>query len=138
MVDILPINLFLEPLNTNEEQKEKLKQSNFITYSVFLSKSEKDVQSLLILAGSIINWITLYAIYDTLKFYSQDFDNLTIRCGYDRNAIKAFTGTANNFGLLGINARHGEQGWGIPTQTMTLKEAKELILRLIKQYILEK
>ncbi len=136
--DILPINPFPDNLVTDANEKTKLKKSHFIAYSAFLSKSEKDVQSLLLLAGNKLNWITLYAIYDTLKYYSQQFDNLTTKCGYTQNDIKAFTGTANNFGLLGINARHGELGWGKPTKTMNLQDAKKLILKMAKQYIDDK
>lgn len=136
--DILPINPFPTNPITDNAKKAKLKNAHFITYSTFLSKSEKDVQSLLLLSGNKLNWITLYAIYDTLKFYSQDFHALITECGYTNNDIKAFTGTANNFGLLGINSRHGELGWGIPTNTMNIQDAKKLILTMTKNYILSK
>lgn len=136
--DILPISPFPDNIATDLNEKNKLKKSHFIAYSAFLSKSEKDVQSLLLLAGNKLNWITLYAIYDTLKFYSLDFDKLTTKSGFTQNDIKAFTGTANNFGLLGINARHGEMGWGKPTKTMSIQDAKKLILKMTRQYIDEK
>ncbi|MCR9226622.1 MAG: hypothetical protein NXH90_04265 [Flavobacteriaceae bacterium] len=137
-VDILPVNPFPDDIVTDTKKKSELKDSHFITYSAFLSKSEKDVQSLLLLAGNKLNWITLYAIYDTLKFYSADFAALVTKCDYTQNDINAFTGTANNFGLLGINARHGEKGWSQPSNTMSLQDSKKLVLKLAKQYIIDK
>ncbi|WP_231372795.1 hypothetical protein [Aureivirga sp. CE67] len=133
--NILPINPFPENLQTENESKEMLKRTNFITYSSFLAKSESDVLSLLLLAGNDLDWVTLYAIYDTLKYYSQDFDKLISICGYSKNDIKAFTGTANNFGLLGINSRHGEMGWSQPKITKSLFDSKKMILEMAKIYI---
>ena len=136
--EILPVNPFAENLVTDNQVKQHLKAIDFIAYAVFLSKSEKDVQCLILLASNDLNWITLYCLLDTLKFYSQDFEALSMRCGYSKNAVKIFTGTANNFGLLGINARHGEMGWGNPAQTIDFKNAKRMILAITKQYISEK
>ncbi|MEQ8715195.1 MAG: hypothetical protein RIC80_19395 [Cyclobacteriaceae bacterium] len=133
--DILPINPFPNNLETDNDRKERLKKAHFITYSSFLAKSENDVQSLLLLAGNELNWVTLYAMYDTLSHYSQDFDTLTTNCGYSNNDIKAFTGTANNFGLIGANARHGEKGWGEPRNTKSLFDSKKMILEMTKNYI---
>ena len=48
--------------------------------------------------------------------------------------IKAFTGTANNYGILGVNARHGELGFGIPKKTLDLIEAQFLVLDLCNSY----
>lgn len=133
---ILPLNPFPSSLVTDETEKEKCKQGRFIKYSIFLSKSEDDVRSLLLLAGNTLNFVTLYAIYDTLNFYlDKNWDEFVVECGYTKKLIKAFTATANNFGLLGINARHGEKGWGTPTDTLSLEKSKKMILCLTKRYI---
>lgn len=102
---------------------------------IYLSKKNKDVLALLIQFGSGPGWINLYGILDTLKYYSKSnkFDIIKL-CDLE-NEIDAFTGIANNFGLIGIEARHGERGYGIPQKDISLREATLAIIKLTRAYL---
>ena len=137
-LEIVPQSPFPSNSVTDELKKEEMKNRHFIAYATYLAKTEKDVESLLLLAGKKLNWITLYSILDTLIFYcggKGNFSKFHNECGYSKNDIKSFTGTSNNFGLLGLNSRHGEQGLDKPKATITLKDARRMILHMTKCYI---
>src|SRR3546814_8838516 len=51
------------------------------------------------------------------------------------DAVKAFTGTANNATILGPLARHGEKRWRAPKSIMSLREAQALILPAAKGFL---
>ena len=46
-----------------------------------------------------------------------------------------FTGTANNFGVLGLEARHGVMSWEIPKNTVEKNEAIEIINEIVNEYL---
>ncbi|MCR6637487.1 MAG: hypothetical protein NVV82_00395 [Sporocytophaga sp.] len=104
---------------------------------IFLSKTNKDILALLLQFGTGSSWINLYSILDTLKYYSGLKKIDIIKMTNVEDNVKAFTGMANNFGLLGINARHGEVGWSKPQKSITLKDAIYTIISLARTYLNE-
>lgn len=106
-----------------------------------IATKEPEVLSLLLQLGNGLDWVNLYSILDSLKTFSggkgkKHFEAVAKSCGYTLDGeIHAFTGTANNFGFLGVAARHGEKNWGIPQSTVTLKEGQEIILNLCRAYL---
>jgi hypothetical protein len=115
-------------------------ESNPVAKSIFLSKSKEDVLTLLLQLGNGLDWISLYSILDSLKTYSathgKDFyANMLDASGHNESDISAFTGTANNYGLIGVAARHGEKGWSKPKRTVNLKEAQCIIGNLCRAYL---
>lgn len=123
----------------SNSNKKEVKKAGFIAFALYLVKTEDDVKSLLLSAGSEANWVSLYAIYDTIKHYSgTNFGQILKTAEYTNGDIKAFTGTANNFGLLGIMARHGELGFGTPSKTLSFEDSRKMILKLAYEYIKSK
>ena len=114
--------------------------NNKLDKVVRLSRSEKTVFNLLLQLSNDLNWTSLYAIVDSIKTYSKQqgknfFMKVLMTAGYTENNLKAFTGTANNFGLLGTDARHGDLQFGRHQNTMLLKEAQTLVLALCNSYL---
>ena len=115
-------------------------ESNPIAKSIFISKSNDDILNLLLQLGNGWNWINLYSILDSLKTYcatqgKDSFVNILNESGHDESDISAFTGTANNYGLIGVAARHGVKGWTKPKRIVDLKEAQCIIGNLCRSYL---
>jgi len=83
------------------------------------------------------DWRNLYCIWDTVVHYGGEgkekkaIANLHL----ERGKIKGFTGTVNNFGVLGINARHGVKGWEIPQNIVSHKDAVDIINEVVNIYL---
>lgn len=148
--DILPSqpfdnNLINFPLNKITDPDDKLGKlkvvkSNRRTHAIYLSKSNDDVKNLLLQLGNGLDWINLYCILDTIKYYSKlisdsFYNSILTNANLTNDDIKAFTGTANNFGLIGLSARHGNLGWSTPARTADLKESQTTILKLVNSYL---
>lgn len=117
-----------------------LSKTNRNAYLINLAKSKKDILYILLQLGNGLTWINLYSIYDSIKTFSYEidekhFESVVTNSGNSIADLKAFTGTANNFGFLGVDARHGELGYGTPKKTLTLKESQKLIISLCNSYI---
>lgn len=84
------------------------------------------------------DWRNLYCIWDTISHYCGGQKKAIADLELDEVKIKAFTGTANNFGVLGLEARHGVMGWGIPQNTVEQEEAIEIINDVVKKYLNKK
>lgn len=147
--DILPFKPFDDklidfPLNKIIDPKDKLGilkvvKSNRRTHAIYLSKSNDDVRNLLLQLGNGLDWINLYCILDTIKYYSKlinnkFYENILTNANLTNEDVKAFTGTVNNFGLIGLSARHGNLGWSTPARTANLKESRTIILKLVNSY----
>jgi len=145
--EILPENPFVPLTEAFDMDKAKeLRAHNFISYAIYLSKHDRFVNSLLLLASQQHSFVSLYAMLDTIETKAkfpkiddkksakqrteQRLDYLYQQAAITEQEIKAFTGTANNYGLLGLQSRHGDMDWGVPSNTMDLKTATKLILRL--------
>ena len=91
--------------------EKRLFKTNRNAYLINLAKSKKDILYILRQLGNGLNWKNLYSIYDTVKTYSIDinnefFETVVTNSGFTTTDLNAFTGTANNFGILGVDARH--------------------------------
>jgi hypothetical protein len=122
------------PFVSDFSKMHRLPDNSLIAHSI----SKEDFRSLLLQLGNGINWVNLYSVLDTLEYFSNEkgllFDMIVKNAGYNKNDLKAFTGTANNFGLLNILARHGERGWSSPKSTMNLIDSQSLIISLCNEY----
>ena len=135
--DIIQSYAFDDKLILDEK---RLAKKNRNAYLINLAKSEKDILYILLQLGNGLNWVNLYSIYDTVKTFSvninkKHFETVITNSGHTTTNLNAFTGTANNFGILGVDARHGELGFGTPKKTLTLKESQKIILSLCNSYI---
>lgn len=82
----------------------------------------------------ILAWNTLYKIYDSVNFHATTNNYDFAQMG-DQKRIKQFTAACNNSLLLGVYARHGDQGWGQPKAAITdLNEAIDVILELARNF----
>lgn len=115
---------------------------NPVAKSMYFAKSNDDVLTLLLQFGNGLEWINLFAILDSIKTFSSQFRDkfyteVLEHTGYTESDVSAFTGTVNNFKLIGVSARHGlkEKGQGIPNKTYTLAESQNLILSLGNSYL---
>lgn len=130
-----PFDCKLPEINNVEYKNPNNKLDKVIRAAI----KEADVLNLLLQLGNGLNWINLYAILDTLEHYSKTkikdgFSALLNETSISRVNIKAFTGTANNFGMIGVSARHGDRQWGEPANTLTLKQSQTLIINLCNAY----
>lgn len=95
----------------------------------------EDVFNLLRQISIGFDWRNLYCIWDTVCFYSGGSKKLIKDLFLDEAEVKAFTGTANNFGVLGLEARHGVMGWKIPTNTVSHSEAIDIVNDIVVKYL---
>lgn len=117
-----------------------LSPNNRLASLINLSKTENDILHILLQLGNGLEWINLYSIFDSIRTYSKrvhknHFDNILNDSNFSNTDISAFTGTVNNYGILGVKARHGELGFGIPKNTLDLKQSQILILEICKSYM---
>lgn len=103
-----------------------------------LSIEHEDLFHLLRLLAAGFDWRNLYCIWDTVAYYSGGSKETPKALGLDEAKIKAFTGTVNNFGVLGVAARHGVMGWKLPTNTVTHDEAIHIINEVVNKYLAKK
>ena len=160
---------FTELVNTNSTQRHRLDNADFEEYPfskepwidddpcvfknperhpasslLYWSKKLEPVRIMLIHAGllsfhdtqsRILAWSTLYKIRDTIIHFcktKEDKDAV-------RKTLKTFDAACNNISVLGIYARHGENGTNADPQKygMTIEEASSLVLELANLKCLE-
>jgi hypothetical protein len=85
-----------------------------------------------------LDWRNLYCIWDTVCHYSGGVKKIINDLKLDEKQIKAFTGTVNNFGVLGLEARHGVMGWEIPKNTVNHEEAIAIVNDVVVKYLKNK
>jgi hypothetical protein len=115
-------------------------KANKRIHAIYLSKSNDDVKNLLLQLGNGLDWINLFCILDTIKYYSslinkKFFDETLTNASLTSADIKAFRATANNFGLIGLSARHGNLGWSPPKRIADLEESRSTIVKLVNSYL---
>jgi hypothetical protein len=98
----------------------------------------EDVFNLLRQISIGFDWRNLYCIWDTVCHYSGGAKRIIKDLKLNEKKIKAFTGTANNFGVLGLDARHGVMGWKIPKNTVNHDEAISIINEIVMKYLKNK
>lgn len=85
-------------------------------------------------------WTILYAMYDTIYFYSEEMarghsqkkneERTSEHLNIDTPTLKRFTQTVNNFDYLGIFSRHGRQRFDPPKKPMELMEAVDFVFKM--------
>ncbi len=143
-MDITPSDKFaIMPSRTFEQLQgipfagaEEWIMHNPVSSMIQVARNNNDAQNILLQIGFGIDWINLYSILDSIRFYSgqQGFKDITAKAGFNKNDVKAFTGTVNNFGLLSVLARHGDTGNVIPPRTLDLENSRSLVLGLARSY----
>lgn len=103
-----------------------------------LSIKHEDLFHLLRLLAAGFDWRNLYCIWDTVANYSGGTKAAPKELGLDSEQINAFTGTVNNFCVLGTEARHGVGGWKVPKNIVTYEEALNIIYEVVKKYLAKK
>lgn len=88
---------------------------------------------------NILNWSTLYKIYDTIKSI-YNIRKLVAQELYRK--INTFTGACNNMSILGLHSRHGLTNNTPPSNIVSLEESIDIILKLtdyfLNKYLKEK
>lgn len=103
---------------------------------IFQCRTDDACREILMFIGvNGITWISLYAALDTIKYHGWNEDTIVANTSITKNDLGAFTGTANNVGLIGPLARHGERGWRTPSRTMKLDEASEMMRQVIGAFL---
>lgn len=105
------------------------------TAYIQLCTDHEDVFNLLRQSSVGFNWRNLYCIWDTICYHSKGQKNAIANLELDDKKVSAFTGTANNFGVLGIEARHGVKGWAIPKNTIDLDSAIDIVNEIVSKYL---
>ncbi|MBD1581311.1 hypothetical protein [Pseudoalteromonas sp. S16_S37] len=100
-----------------------------------MSVNNDDVLCLLRQASIGVDWRNLYCIWDTISHYCDGNKSAIKQLGLDEQKIKAFTGTANSFCHLGIEARHGAQGWSKPKNVISHSDAMCLVSNMVTRYV---
>ncbi len=108
---------------------------DIISARVRMAESNEAVTVLLRQASAGFDWRNLYSIWDTVIYFCGGEKEAIKELNIDINKKSAFTGTANSFAVLGPAARHGEKGWKVPKNLMTLDEANEFIHSLTVNYL---
>lgn len=112
---------------------DKLKNDNLVNYFYYLSKIDTSIENILLLFSYKTSYISLYCILDCLKTITgkKKFNKLCKNSGYTQEDIRAFTATANNYGVIGIFARHGNMNYQTPSSRMELNDAEKMFRRLV-------
>lgn len=130
----------IENKNNNFSFKiaEELKNNNLFLYYYYISKHDKSIENLMLLFAYNLDYIYLYNVYDCLKtiIKKKRFNQFCKINGFSEKDIKRFTATANNYGVIGINSRHGNMNYKLPQATMNIDEAKNMFIKLTN-YCLE-
>lgn len=113
----------------------------FILKIINTAMNNRELFEILMQFGFDDSWGRLYSIWDSVYFSVKKIKGLknkkevSIFLGLNYDEISRFQGCANSYGLLFLEARHGEQGWGIPSETITREDAIELTKKIILNYI---
>lgn len=144
--EIIPVNPYSHPEPFDLNKAIEYRKEDFVKYAIYLSKYDRFVSSLLLLASQKHSFISLYALLDTIETKTkfplvedkklakekreQRMTYILEKSEINADSIKAFTGTANNYGMLGLQSRHGDMGCGEPAKTMDLETSTKMILKL--------
>ncbi|WP_258240875.1 hypothetical protein [Pseudidiomarina homiensis] len=130
--EVPPLNPFTKQLTTQEVSK--IEGIN-ISLRVRMAESRSEVLTLLRQISHGSDWRNLYSIWDSVAHFCGGEKEATKKLALDEQQKRAFTGTANSFGALGPAARHGEKGWEIPSELMTLVDANDFVHGAVESYL---
>ena len=133
--EILPSNPFIgEPIVSRLLNPFSSATTGYIELCI----DNEDVFNILRQISVGLDWRNLYCIWDTVSHYSGGVKKIIKDLNLDESQIKAFTGTANNFGILGVEARHGVMGWEIPKNTVNYEQAVSIVNDVVVKYLKNK
>lgn len=89
-------------------------------------------------SGDLQNWTALYRLYEVLQDTTGGPAGLAVLSGVSREQLKVFTGTANSPALSGDGSRHGIQNGSVPSKTMALPEAVQLLRQLSRAWLVSR
>jgi hypothetical protein len=104
----------------------------------WIEVAQKDMQvnKALALYGRLEpNWRNLYMVLETIEDDVGGEIELTKKGLAPEGKIKLFKRTANNFLVLGHEARHSTERFKTPPKPMPLEEAQSLIKRILKKWL---
>jgi hypothetical protein len=82
---------------------------------------------------------TLFSLLDWLTHHGwKDPARIAAPSGMKASEVRRFTATVNNVEVLGPHARHGDKNYAPPSQPMTLREARQLILPATRAFLFER
>lgn len=84
------------------------------------------------------DWVSLYRIYEVIEADAEGVSNIQKQGWTTKKAIKRFKHTANSPGVIGDEARHGNQKTKPPRNPMLFTEAKSLIESITKNWLRSK
>jgi hypothetical protein len=112
---------------------------DFASKIIHKSRYDKSIREILLFLGvNGLSWISLYAVLDTIKSEGWSEKEIIAQKIATAAELNLFSHTANNVAAIGPFARHGNKGQLPPDNPMSLKTAKELILRILKKFIAAK
>jgi hypothetical protein len=133
--ELLPSNPFIGKPDVSRLQNPFIFKT---TGYIELCLEHEDIFNILRQVSIGLDWRNLYCIWDTVCHYSGGLKETIKDLKLDEKKIKAFTGTANNFGVLGVEARHGVMGWQIPKNTVNHTEAIDIVNDVVVKYLKNK
>lgn len=113
---------------------ERVKQSNVSFFMMNLATEREDAYLILKYFDIEESYINYYKILETIESLSK---KTGITISVDKKLRKAFTNTANNYTLSGLDSRHGfkQAVKENKTPSMKLAEAHSFIVSIAKEYL---
>lgn len=124
-------------IKTYDNRSVETKKDLLVPISKWIELSKKDEKVKLVfrlLVNDSISWSGLYKIYELIK---KD-ENTDSFASVNKEALKLFSKTANNYNAVGFDARHALDYRHPPKKKMSLNEARDIINMLIKDWIKHK
>lgn len=119
-------------LNPHLENNCQFSENHYFSKAITNSKDFR-IYLLLKLVGFEVNWVTIYKQLETLEHFMHEDGFSSPLSSRLKTSI---TKPANNFSILGLQARHGFQGehYENNQETLNLNTASEYMLQAIKPY----
>lgn len=110
---------------------------------ISLAIKNKELYYILMQFGFDKSWGRLYSIWDSVYYSVKSSKKANCKnkkdvmrlLTLDEDKIRALQGCANSYELLFLEARHGNQGWNIPSNVISKEDAIKLIKCIIFKYI---
>ena len=84
------------------------------------------------------SWLSLYKVYEIIREDVNGQQAIVRRGWATKHSLSRFTQTAQSKAALGDLARHTTNGYKPPSQPMSIKEARELVRRMILGWLSSK
>ena len=101
-------------------------------------EDEKATKALTLYGGLEHNWKNLYMILEVIEDDVGGERKLINKGWTSKGEIKRFKRTADNYRILGREARHGTEKWDAPREPMSLGDAESLIRNILDKWLCSK